>query len=121
MYAYEYYKKFLQNENFRFEETENIIQFRFQGSTYSIFKLKSDILRIVMICNAKEISLDKLLRTCNDMNRKYFLMSFTVDDDKDTWCSFETKESGQTPSNEFLDILKLIDHATDEYLKALSE
>ena len=120
MKGYEYLKNFLREEGFRFNEEESYISFKFEGNTFVAFKKETSFLSILQICNANGSSRSQLLEKCNDLNDQYFIVKFTVHDDK-VWCTYEFMPSSQTTSDDFITILTLLDKASDDLLNEISK
>ena len=119
MSGFDYFKKFLQDEGFRFNNEESFISFKFQGTSFVAFKNDSSFLQIVLICNAKGKSRSSLLEICNKMNDDRFVVKFVAQEDS-VWCSYEFEPSEHTTSDDFSMALTLLDKSSDELLKSLN-
>lgn len=123
MSGYSYLINFLQSEGYRHEEHETNVSFKFEGVSYfGMRNSDNDYLQIVLICNTKDVDRFKLLEACNAINSQKFAAKLTVTDDSESvWANYEFKPNASTTADDFDSILRLLDHATDEFFKLLRD
>lgn len=120
MTGFDYLKKFLQEEGFRFTDDDSFISFKFEGNTFLAFKNDSPYLQVLQLLNVANQSRSKLLEVCNKMNDEKFVIKFTVHDDR-VWCSFESKPTDRTTADEFSLMMTLLDRASDDFFEELNK
>lgn len=120
MLGIDYLKNYLRNEEFRFEEQDTFINFKFQGVSYYAFKNDSPFLQLVIICNTKDKSRNQCLEVCNKLNSDKIVVKCTVAENNNVWCNYEFKPSEKTSADEFVAILGYLDKASDELFEKLS-
>ena len=120
MKGYEYLKRFLNEEGFRYDEEGDILSFKFEGNRFFVVKKDNPYLSILQVCNAEGHSRIELLEKCNDLNDNYFIIKFTVQDSK-VWCTYEFKPSENTSTEDFVMALTLLDKASDDLLQKISK
>lgn len=118
MFGFNYVQNFLQEEGFRIKDEDGHFSFKYQGSTYVVFKSESNFVQIVMICNTEGFSRSHILEVCNTMNSDKFVVKFVAMENT-VWCSYEFKPSAKTSSDDFDTILLLLDRASDEMFENL--
>lgn len=109
---------FLRSEGFKFNEEEGLFSFKFQGTTFISFKNDSPYLQIILICNTKNVSKERVMEACNEMNADKFVLKLVARDET-VWCSYEFMPSEHTSSDDFSLILTILDKGSDELFEKL--
>lgn len=120
MKGYEFLKNFLNEEEFRINEEDSFISFRFDGNTFFSFKNDSSFLSVFQVCNSNGHNKNELLERCNEMNDSYVIIKFTVQEEK-VFCKYQFEPSEYTTSDEFVNILSALDRASDDFLQEISK
>lgn len=120
--GYTYLTKFLENENFRYEDNETFLKFKVQMVNYIAFKNDSPFLQIVIMCGTQNADRNKLLELCNGMNSDKFVCKFTLTDDSERiLCSYEFLPSEHTSETEWMTLFSILDKNSDELLDRLGK
>lgn len=121
MYGYEYLKKFLEEQNFKYDDEERMYIYNYHGVKYIGWKNEGPFLQLcIVFFNVNDDNRDKCLRICNDLNCKCFVVKTTVVEDS-IWCSYEFMPNEAFPLDEFVQIMQLLDRVSDEFLEKFQE
>lgn len=101
MAGYHYLLNYLQNEGFTFNEDNDQISFKYQRFVFSAFKNELQFLQIVAPCITSNVSRDKLLDICNELNDEFFIIKFSMIREDCCWCSYEFIPTEQTSNEDF--------------------
>ncbi len=105
MNGYDYLKKFLREEGFKYDEKDSFISFKFEGHSFVAFKNDSSYVQISMLFyDVNAANRINVLETCNKVNSKRFVVKLTIDDDS-VWSNYEFKPSATTSSDDFMTAL----------------
>lgn len=115
MAGFDYLKNFLKNEGFRSEESEGLLNFKIEGTTYFAFKNDSRFLQIFIPCKY-ECSKSKALEICNELNSDTYIAKNVVNGDR-VWCCWEFEPTEQTTADDFMTIFHLLDKISDDFLE----
>lgn len=115
MKGYEYFKKFLDEENFRYDEDEDTIICKYQGWKYVGWKNDSPYFQLtVVFFDVDNSNINKCLRAANELNNEIFIIKTTVRGDS-VWCNYEFIPNESFDSEFFLQIMHQIVNACDKF------
>ncbi len=120
MKGFDYFENFMRNEGYRYEDSENFIKFKYQGTTFFAFKNDSSFLQVLVPCSVKGIDELKVLRCCNQMNDDKFVVKFVYKGDGSVWCNYEIEPNESTTTADFEFIFRALDSFSDEFLKMVN-
>lgn len=121
MYGYEYFKKFLDEENFRYEENEKMIIVKYQGVIYVAWKNEAVYLQLTMsFFDVDSSNYDKCLRVANELNKERFVLKTTVLDDS-VWCNFEFIPNEAYTSSDYIEIMHVMDNNADSFVERMQK
>lgn len=121
MNGYDYLKTFLRNENFRYDETDSLITFKYQGNGFIVFKNDTPYLQIIQPIDVKRHDRYTILEICNSTNNAKYVTKCTVDKDTEmVCCSYEFLPSEHMKSEDFIVILNVLDASSDDFINRLN-
>lgn len=121
MYGYEYFKKFLDEENFRYEDDDNMIIVKYQGVTYVAWKNETVYLQLTeSFFDVDSSNYDKCLRVANELNKERFVLKITVLDDS-IWCNFEFMPNESYTSSDYIQIMHVMDNNADRFIERMQK
>jgi len=122
MSGLDYLKKFLNDEGYKYTDTENHIGFKYQGTKFAAFRNSdSPFLQVCIIFyDVNDENRYRVLRACNRMNTDKFAIKFTADNDS-VWCNYEFKPNDNTTAEEFNDILTYMQKCFTEFYNVIDE
>lgn len=120
MYGYNYLLNFLNSEGFRKDDHEKFFSFKFEGTSFLVFKHDSPVLQVILLLNADGFSRSKMLEACNKLNDENFIVKFVAQENT-IWCCYEMIPSENTSKDEFSLIMTFLDKTSDEMYKELKK
>lgn len=115
MKSFDYLKKFLEEEGYKYEIEGKTIAFKFQGCYFLAMDNNDTFLQIIISVDLGSVPRNDVMEVCNQLNYEYNAIKFIVWE-KYIWVSYEFEPTQYTTHEQFESILTMLDTASDELI-----
>ena len=126
MSGIDYLKKLLSEEGFRYEETDRVIKFKYQGGFFAIL-IRSSSSRFVQLVhtgfyetNNDMDRIGKALTACNEVNKSEYIVKLILEQDY-VWCSYEFIPNSATTGKDLIEALDAMLRGRDSFMETVKE